>query len=107
MGLLASIYQSPHGNSSNNGISARAQRVCIVNIPGPFEPSEDAPAVQLVKRPRAGNVVCIPVDLIDSGKWVMDGGALISTSDSRFHEAVAALSGYDHGFPVALHDRVE
>ena len=104
MGLLACIYDSPLGNCSNKGISAKFKSVCIVNAEGPFEPSENAPAVTLVKRPY-GNIVAIPVGL--EGKWTMFGGAYVSTSDSRFGELVRKLSGYEHGFPVALHDRVE
>jgi hypothetical protein len=73
-------------------------------VEGPFEPTENAPAVKLIKR-IYGNVVCVPVGLED--KWTMAGGAYIETCDSRFTEAVRALSGYVFGFPVALHDRVE
>jgi hypothetical protein len=37
----------------------------------------------------------------------MFGGAFVYTGDSRFTAAVESLSGYNHSFPVALHDRVE
>jgi len=104
MGLIASIYDSPLGNCSNDGVSANYKRVCIVNVEGPFEPNDDAPAVRLIKS-RNGNLVCEPVGL--EQKWTMFGGAFIYSSDSRFSAAVQKLSGYDHGFPVALHDRVE
>jgi len=40
-------------------------------------------------------------------KWTMFGGAFVYTGDSRFTAAVESLSGYNHSFPVALHDRVE
>jgi len=105
MGMLAQIYDSPLGNCSNNGVSAKCKQVTVINVDGPFEPSDDAPAVKLIKRERIGNVVCVPVGL--EGKWTMFGGAYITTSDSRFGEAVRKLSGYEHSFPVALHDRVE
>jgi hypothetical protein len=108
MGMLAWIYKSPlGGNCSNNGISQTNQQVCIVNVDGPFEPSDDCPAVKLIKRDRVGNVVCVPVDLLTRGAWTMFGGSLIYTSDSRFSDAVAKLADYDFGFPVALHDRCE
>lgn len=103
--MLAYVYDSPLGNCSNNGVSAKFKQVCIINVEGPFDPKDDAPAVKLVKRERIGNVVCIPVGL--EGKGTMFGGAFVHTSDSRFGEAVRKLSGYDHSFPVALHDRVE
>lgn len=104
MGLIAYVYDSPLGNCSNRGLSSQFKEVCIVNIDGPFDPKPDMPAVKLVKR-NHGNIVCIPVGL--ESKWTMFGGAYITTSDSRFGEAVRELSGYEHGFPVALHDRVE
>jgi hypothetical protein len=103
MGLIAYVYDSPLGNCSNNGLSAKFKKVTVTNIEGPFEPSADAPAVELVKL-RWGNIVGKPVSLKGHS---MFGGAYITTSDSRFNEAVEKLSGYEHGFPVALHDRVE
>jgi hypothetical protein len=104
MGILADIYDSPLGNCSNGGVSANYTRVCVVNVAGPFKPNDETPAVCLIKR-NTGNVVCVPIDLED--KWTTFGGAFVYTSDSRFTQAVERLSGYDHSFPVALHDRVE
>lgn len=104
MGILAWIYDSPLGNSSNDGLSAKHTEVCVVNVDGPFKPTDDTPAVRLVKR-STGNIVCVPIGLED--KWTMFGGAFVYTSDRRFNEAVEELSGYNHSFPVALHDRVE
>jgi hypothetical protein len=104
MGIRGQIYDSPLGNCSNGGISATHKYVCVINVDGPVEPTEDTPAVRLIKR-STGNVVCVPLGLDD--KWTMFGGAFVYTGDSRFSEAVERLSGYNHGFPVALHDRVE
>jgi hypothetical protein len=42
MGLLAEVYDSPRGNFSNNGLSAKNKQVCIVNVDGPFNPSIEA-----------------------------------------------------------------
>ncbi|MDA9483072.1 hypothetical protein XI07_13750 [Bradyrhizobium sp. CCBAU 11445] len=83
-------------------MSAKHNEVCVVNVEGPFQPTPDTPAVKLVKA-STGNLVCKPVGLEGS----MFGGAFVYTGDSRFGDAVRELSGYDHGFPVALHDRVE
>lgn len=104
MGFLGDIYDWSLGNCSNDGISAKHTQVCVINVDGPFEPSQDAPAVRLIKR-STGNLVCEPVGLED--RWTMFGGAFVYTGDSRFTEAVQRLSGYNHAFPVALHDRVE
>lgn len=104
MGMIAYIYRSGLGDCSNKGVSSKADKVCVVNVEGPFDPGPELPAVRLVKR-KYGNVVAIPVGLAESG--VMYGGTFIETSDGRFDKAVRELSGYDFGFPVALHDRVE
>lgn len=124
MGLIARILKSDGQDSSNGGLSSRANEVCIVNAEGPFEPSADAPAVLMVQT-RHGNIVCVPADKVTKtggyewsyqdaegsryvvDKWLMFGGCYIETSDSRFGAAVRDLSGYRYGFPVALHDRVE
>ncbi len=103
MGINARIYDNPLGNCSNDGLSAKHKEVCVVNVDGPFQPTPAAPAVNLVKA-RAGNLVCQPVGL--EGR-TMFGGAFVYTGDSRFGDAVRELSGYDHGFPIPLHDRVE
>lgn len=106
MGMIADIFQPAGRNCSNNGISARHTKVCVVNVDGPFKPSVDAPAVKLMVT-RHGNAVLVPVELLDSGAWTMFGGTFVYTSDSRFRQAVADIAGYEHGFAVALHDRVE
>lgn len=104
MGINAEIFKWSLGDCSNKGISSKASAVCVVNADGPFDPNNDHPAVRLVKR-KWGNVVAIPVGLDDTE--VMFGGTYIASSDARFCRAVETLSGYDHSFPVALHDRVE
>lgn len=106
--MRVNIYKPPYGDCSNNGASSKSDAVFIINfgdkeLPRTAWPA-DVPAVRLVKR-KHGNVVCVPVGLED--KWTMFGGCFVHTSDGRFHDAVSKLSGYDFGFPVALHDRVE
>jgi hypothetical protein len=108
--MLASIYRDADGSDcSNGGISGRVKQVVIVDVPGPFEPTKDAPAVRLVVRKlgKHNYVHAEPVEGPGDGVGPMFGGAFIHTSDSRFGETVAKLSGYGHGFPVALHDRWE
>ena len=76
MGILGNIYDWSLGNCSNDGISAKHTQVCVINVDGPFEPSQDAPAVRLIKR-STGNLVCEPVGLED--RWTMFGGAFVYT----------------------------
>lgn len=105
MGMIASIYDSPMGNCSNKGISARFKKVCITNVDGPFTPDAETPAVKLVKT-RAGYVSIVPDEVAD--KWTMFGGAFVFTSDSRFSEAVQRMTGNVMFYgAVPLHDRVE
>jgi hypothetical protein len=105
MGLIVHIFANPLGDCSNGGVSSRVKRLTLVNVAGPFEPSPDAPAARLVRREGVGNIVVIPDEV--AGKQTMAGGCFVYSSDDRFAQAVAELSGYAFGFPVALFDRVE
>lgn len=105
MGLTVHVYRHDLGDCSNNGVSARFDRLTITNIEGPSTPSQDAPAARLVQRPRVGNVVIEPEET--QGQWHSFGGCFAHTSDSRFSEAVRNMSGYEFGFAVPIHDRVE
>jgi len=105
MGLILSVYKDDSSDCSNSGISSKHSRVCVVNASGPFEPSDEYPAVVLTEGP-FNSVNLVPVELIGSGKWTMFGGNYAGTSDSRFSEAVEKMCGYRHGM-IKIHDRVE
>lgn len=119
MGLIAYVYRSVERQNAdgsvvqqdctNGGWSARHNRVCVVNAEGPFEPSDDCPAVMLVKHRSLAAVHAVSVADKETGVWTMMGGNYLSTSDSRFGEAIEKLLGPAHRFhgPVAIHDRVE
>jgi hypothetical protein len=84
--------------------------VTIVNAEGPFEPTDDAPAVVLVVRDLFGGKYVHAEPVVPAGTakpWFMHGGTYIETSDSRFGEAIRRLTGNKHAYPVALHDRTE
>lgn len=103
MGLLIDVFRpSSMYDCTNGGVSATAKRLCVVNVDGPFDPSEDAPAVKLQKGP-LDTVNLVPVD---EDRWVAFGGNFGYTSDSRFQRAVESLIGVSH-VAVAIHDRVE
>jgi hypothetical protein len=101
MGLIAYVYRNgPQGQL--NAISA--DRVCIVNIEGPFEPTENCPAVELVAGHLYGTARIVVAGDRHRGSM---GGAYVATSDSRFNQAVEKITGgYFYG-AVALHDRFE
>jgi hypothetical protein len=111
MGLILSVYKSKIiGDCTNNGITANADMVCVVNIPGPFEPDKDCPAVLLVNR--EGIVVLYPAVLQGSTwfrrtGWHMMGGNYAASSDSRFSRACEGLLGHPFYGAVPIHDRIE
>lgn len=117
MGLHASIYRSVMRDCTNQGISYQRADVTIVNASGPFQPSDDAPAVLLVPGHLEGGVHAVPAELNDDGEWApmrkpdhvgpMAGGNYIATSDSRFGELASSICGHRFYGAVSLHDRFE
>jgi hypothetical protein len=103
MGLHLSIYRNPLGDCTNNGVSKYAKGLTVINVDGPFEPSEDYPAVELRVGPM-NSMRLVPVKNQDD--WVMSGGNYAGTCDSRFGNAVKNLCGYDHSM-IKVFDRVE
>jgi len=110
MGIIASIYTHPlYKGCSMNGISERCTEVTVVNAEGPFEPTKQRPAV-LLESHVPGIVRAVPCSregVKDPGIWWMNGGAFVSSSDSRFSRAAEKLVGGRFYGAVALHDRNE
>ena len=102
-GIRADIYKSRFGDCSNGGISSRVGTVTIIDdrIAGPFEPTDDAPAVRIVERMIMGRpyVHVEPIDQPDGMLGPMMGGTYVATSDSRLRRIAQG------GIP--LHDRFE
>lgn len=106
MGMIVSVYRSHLGDCTNEGISSTAQKLCVINVPGPFSPQPDMPAAKL-ERHMPGALRIVPVDRPARGVGPMFGGNYASTSDSRFSEACRQLLGADFYGAVAIHDRFE
>lgn len=111
-GLILSVLRNAEiGDCSNGGISARHVAVTLIGpgVPEIFEPSDDRPAVRLVKREIGGDLVihAEPVTL-DSrpAVWWMASGAFVSTCDSRFGDLLRSL-GHSPYAAIPLHDRRE
>ena len=113
MGLILNVYRSAEEPTSmfsgsdctNGGISSNHHRLTVVNVEGPFEPSDDAPAVELVIGPHdTARLMVIGKESED--RWVMFGGNYAGTSDSRFSEALRKLNGDKCGI-VKIFDRYE
>jgi hypothetical protein len=109
MGLLVNVYKTEGRDCTNGGVSSKwnIKGLCLINVPGPFNPSEDYPAAQLVKQSFyfGDSVKIIPEEC--EGKQTMMGGNYAATSDSRFSDAIAARLGHNFYGAVPIHDRVE
>lgn len=109
MGLLLNVYRNDLGDCTAGGVSSKVSTVCVVNVEGPFEPSDKFPGVELVDERLVGGrpyPKLVPIDLVNSGKWFMFGGNYAGTSDSRFAEAIEKITGVRSGI-LPIHDRVE
>lgn len=106
MGLRIYVYRDAFGDCTNGGISSRANQLTLVNVSGPSEPDDTAPAAILESHVR-GCLRIVPQVLKDAGAWAMMGGNYGATSDSRFPEACARLLGHRFNGAVAIHDRTE
>ena len=109
MGMTVQVYRWGLGDCTNNGVSAEAGSLCVVNVPGPFNPSPAMPAVELVEGPGGrGHAIIRPVEAKKPGMvGPMFGGNFAYCCDSRFGEAVRKLTGSPHYGAVPIFDRWE
>ena len=108
MGLSVSIYRWGLGDCTNGGESAEVGSVCVINVPGPFEPRGNQPAFKLVKGPGGrGHAILHPVEEKPDHVGPMFGGNFGYSCDSRWSEAVREITGSPHYGAVAIHDRYE
>lgn len=107
MGLIVSVYKDADSNydCTMNGVTSRFTKLCVTNVDGPFEPSDDCPPVKLVVGNLPGTAKIVPEEC--EGKWSMFGGNYAATSDSRFSEAIESIVGGRFYGAVPVHDRVE
>ena len=106
MGLIVNVYKDHSAyDCTCNGVTNRFESLCVINVDGPFEPTEDCPAVTLEHGTIPGIAVLKPVEA--EGKWTMFGGNYAATSDSRFSDAIEALIGHRFYGAIPVHDRVE
>ena len=106
MGLNVNIYKcSKFGDCTLNGVSSRdIEGLCLTNVEGPFEPSDNYPAAKLKKGP-FNSLHIKPA--WNEDQPTMDGGNFAASCDSRFSEACRELLGHHFYGAAAIHDRVE
>lgn len=111
MGLTVYVYRSDLGDCTNGGISSRAGSLCLINVEGPSEPSDLAPAALLMPHSPTGKPYARIVPAGPDGEpapgWWMMGGNYAASSDSRFREAVDATLGHAFYGAIPIHDRQE
>ena len=108
MGLVVDVYKNGKYDCTNGGVSARnIKGLCLTNVDGPFDPSDDYPAAKLVKQTFGfgSSVKVIPEEA--EGKQTMMGGNYAATSDSRFSDKIEKMLGVHFYGAVPIHDRVE
>jgi hypothetical protein len=96
MGLSVSVYRWGLGDCTNGGKSAGVGSLCVVNVPGPFNPRPELPAFELVEGPGGrGHAILRPVEAKKPGMvGPMSGGNYAAIqSDARFSEAIQKLTG--------------
>lgn len=105
MGLRVSIIGSGT-NHSNGGVSSQASHLTILNIGGPFQPSDDAPAAE-IKTNVFGSAIVVPYHQPDGVVGPMAGGDYVVSSDSRWEEKLREMGQANSYVAIPLHDRFE
>lgn len=107
MGMILTVYRPAGGTDcTNGGVSGRYDTICVVNVPGPFQPGPAIRAFRLEVREGCGLVLCPENRTLFGCVGPMFGGNYAGTSDSRFAEACEALIGFNPG-AVRVFDRYE
>ena len=109
MGMTVQVYRWNLGDCTNGGESARAGSLCVVNVPGPFNPRPEMPAFELVQGPGGpGHAILRPVEAKRPGMvGPMFGGNYAEGGDDRFTQALRDLTGARFYGAVPIFDRYE
>jgi len=114
MGMIVYVYRDAElGDCTLGGISSKANRLCIVNVEGPFKPDATMPGAVLIRGNSPGTAKIVPTIEPQPGcytrtnRHTMFGGNFAATSDSRFNAAIVHITGHPFHGAVAIHDRIE
>ena len=103
MGLTVMVMRNPLGDCTNGGLSSKHTGFVVTNLEGPFEPSEDHPAIRIIKGHVPLSLIAVPEQ--EPNGIRMMGGNHVYSSDGRFANGLTELVLYHWGqqYP-ALHD---
>lgn len=100
MGLHVSIYRSDYDTELN--VFYGKKGVTVINVEGPFQPSEDYPAALIKDGYTSGSKIIVPADdWTDKDGAQMSGGTFANSSDSRWSAASLTYNA------ISIHDRRE
>lgn len=110
MGLIVYVYRTAAlGDSTAGGISSRHDTLTVVNVDGPFDPTDTRPAALIEDGPQ-GTVRIVPARQTRTGDWIRNDlpwlsgpmfGGNYASGDSRLREAAGFYGA------IAIHDRYE
>ena len=113
MGIIVHVYRNTLGDCTNNGDSSWCDKLCVVNVPGPFEPKAGLPPYMLVSGP-LNTIRLVPAHWsVQTETWLesklgfMFGGNFGYTSDSRFGQTVRDITKEESCSAVKIFDRLE
>lgn len=103
MGINARILRRADVKSSGGTLSERFDALCITNVPGPFSPDDTHPAAVIIRK-ETGDIILVPQEILESGRWFTAGGNYAYASDETFTDALEELTGYPYAFPISICD---
>jgi len=99
-GMRVAIYRAADGDdATNGGLSSNHTQATIIGIEGPYEVTEEAPALYLVKRLIGGRDYIHVQPTLNDGRWYIAGRNFAYSSDSRFSKLTR--------YPIPVHDRTD
>ena len=106
MGLIVYVFKTTT-DCSNDGLSSKFDRLCLVNVEGPSQPSANCPAIMLKKMVNGSHgthVYAVPVE--KSKSWWQHGGSFTKPAVAGIDEALRLMGGI-RSVAIQLHDRQE
>ena len=88
MGMYVDVYKNMGPDCSMNGITCKNNALCLINVRGPWEPSDKIPGAFLAKGNLPNTAKVIPSNINKNKTWSMFGGNFVYSSDSRFNESI-------------------